>query len=217
MDNAPPSHDPASEDSLPGLLYEAYKKYLQGTNDMLPARVVSYDRDANRAHIQPLIAIVSTNGAQLSRQGTVDVPVYQFGGGGFIISCNVAPGDLGWLKANDRDISLFLQSYSETPPNTFRLHSFEDAMFFPDPMRGYEIAGEDAGNLVIQNLNGSVRVSLWPDKIKMTAPIVEINGELHVTGPITSDTEVSVGAIALTTHKTSGVTPGGGTSSVPVP
>lgn len=217
-----PSHSPASEDSLTGLMFEAYKKFLQGTSDMLPAKIIDYDRASNRAHVQPLIMVLTTSGERVARQGTASVPVFQMGGGGFMISFNLSAGDLGWIKSNDRDISLFLQSYSESEPNTKRLHSFEDAMFFPDVMRGYTIAGEDAGNLVIQNLSGSVRIALWPDKIKMTAPSVVIDspavamtGTLDVDGMVTSGTDFTVGSITLKTHKHLGVTPGSGETGLP--
>ncbi len=42
-------------------------------------------------------------------------------------------------------------------------------------------------------------------------------GSLHITGEIESDTQVKVGLIGLTTHKHSGVTPGGGSSATPLP
>ncbi|OWK42477.1 hypothetical protein [Fimbriiglobus ruber] len=43
-------------------------------------------------------------------------------------------GDTGWIKANDRDISLFKQTTAASSPNTARLHDFADAMFFPDTL-----------------------------------------------------------------------------------
>lgn len=224
MNNAPPAHDAASEGSITGTLLEVYRQFLKGTDDMLPARIISYDRSQNTAVVQPLIRVLTTSGELVSRQAVPGVKVFQFGGGGFFMGFNLLPGDLGWIKAADRDISLFLQSYAESGPNTLRLHNFSDALFFPDVMRGYTIAEEDAGNMVLQNTDGSVRVSLWPDRVKVTAPLVEIDspsvtmsGALAVAGPITSDTEVSVGPIALTTHLTSGVQAGDNTSGVPVP
>ena len=79
---------------------------------------------------------------------------------------------MGWIKANDRDISLFLQSYTNNRPNTVRLHTFEDAIFIPDIMTGYTINSEDADSMVIQNTTGTVRVSINDQRIKMTAPAV---------------------------------------------
>jgi phage baseplate assembly protein gpV len=221
MTNAPPSHDAASEDALAGAFAEVYKKLLQSTDDMLPARVLSYDRAANRVEVQPLIMMLTTTGERVQRQNIAGLPVFQMGGGGFMMGFNLVAGDLGWIKASDRDVSLFLQAYSESQPNTFRLHTFSDALFFPDIMTGYTIAGEDAENLVIQNKAGTVKIALWPNKVKVVAPTVEIvgntsvTGTLHVTGLVTSDTDVAVNDITLLTHLTSAVTPGVGKSGVP--
>lgn len=215
MTNQVPSHDAAAEGNFTATIVAILKKFMQSTDDMLPAIVETYDRPANRAVVRPLIAMVLTSGEQLRRAPFASIPVMQFGGGGFVLSFPIKPGNLGWIKANDRDISLFAQSFNESVPNTERLHSFSDAVFIPDVMRGYTIAGEDADNAVLQNLDGSVRVSLWPGKIKMTAPLVEIDGALTVTGQVTSGTGVNVGAVELTTHKHTGIQPGTGTSGGP--
>jgi hypothetical protein len=214
--NQTPSHDAASEGNFPATIIAVLKKFMQGMDDMLPATVVNYDRATNRAIVQPLIALTLTGGSQMSRAPFASIPVMQFGGGGFVLSFPIKPGNLGWIKANDRDISLFAQSFSEAAPNTERLHSFSDGVFIPDVMKGYAIAGEDIDNAVLQNLDGTVRVSLWPDKIKMTAPLVEIDGALHVTQQITSGVGVNVGDIELTEHKHENVQPGSGNSGGPI-
>lgn len=223
MTNAPPSHSAASEGSLSGGLGEIYRKFLQSTDDMLPAVVVSYDRATNRAQVRPFIAIKTTTGATIAREDIPGVPVFQMGGGDFLISFNLIPGDRGWLKANDRDISLFLQSFGESAPNTKRLHKFSDAMFFPDVMTGYTIASEDAQSAVIQNREGTVKIALSASGIKYTAPVHEFVGPvimgstLDVAGVVTSDAEVQVGAIGLTTHKHPGVQAGGDESGAAIP
>lgn len=231
IQNSPPSHDPASEDILAGLIYESMRKLNQNTNDMLPARVVDYDRATNRAHVQPLIMLLTTDGERIQRQGVQSVPVTQLGAGGFVMSFNLVAGDLGWIKANDRDISLFLQSYAESEPNSRRFHSFSDAVFIPDVMTGYTIAGEDAGNMVIQNLAGTVKIALWPNKIKVVAPLVEVvtpsatfsadvtiagslvvNGTTHSDGNITTDADAFAGDISLKEHGHKDVQAGGSNS-----
>ena len=173
--NAPPSRNPADNDSLAGLMRVVTRKLLQNTDDMLPARVIAYDRTANTAQVQPLINVLTTDGQQTARAQVAAVPVLQLGGGGFVISFPVETGDLGWIKANDRDVSLFRQFHAASPPNTYRMHSFEDAMFIPDTMlQGVTIAAEDEGNSVFQNLAGSVRLALWSTLLKITSPNVGI-------------------------------------------
>lgn len=175
--SAPPSGNLADSDTLPGLFRFVLNKFLQKTDDMLPAQVLAYDRTTNRAQVQPLIAFVTTSGQVVNRAQVASIPVLQLGGGTFVASFPVKTGDLGWIKANDRDISFFKKTYKNSAPNTQRKHRFSDAIFIPDTMlQGVTIASEDANNLVIQNLAGTVKVAWWSNLLKIIAPRVGIGG-----------------------------------------
>lgn len=209
MGNANPSQDPADNDSILGMLRLVLRKFLAQTDDMLPAKVIAYDRAQNRVTLQPMIQMVTTDGQRISRAQVVSLPVLNIGGGGFVLSFPIAAGDLGWIKASDRDISLFLQGYSETSPNTGRMHTFSDGLFIPDVMTGWSIAGEDDSSAVLQSLDGTVRLSLSPSALTLTAPTVIINspsttcsGSLTVDGDIetTGGDVIGPGGITLLTH-----------------
>lgn len=172
----PPSRNPANENSLAGVMAIVLKKFLQGVDDMLPARVISYDRASNRAQVQPMIKMVTTGNVLVDRGQVASIPVLILGGGGFLLSFPLNPGDLGWIKACDRDISLFKQTYQNAQPNTVRQHSFSDAMFIPDVMHAYTIAAEDEPNAVWQNMDATVKIALWDSFIKIIAPRVGIGG-----------------------------------------
>src|SRR5699024_6656222 len=113
----------------------------------------------------------------------------------------------GWLKANDRDISLMMQRGGmEDWPNTQRLHSFSDAMFFPDTLKEWAINGENADAMVIQSMDGSVCVALHEGRNTMTAPQMDVDipqtnwiGNVNHTGnnEQTGDT-MQVGALTVT-------------------
>lgn len=203
-DNAQPSKNPAnSSGDLPGGMREILAKFLQSSvDDMLPAKIIAYDRDTNRAVIQPMVAMVTTNGDNVPRNQLASIPVLNIGGGGFILSFNFFPGDLGWIKANDRDIADFLKRYSEAVPGTKRIHDFNNGLFIPDVMTGYTIDSEDVENAVLQTLDGTVKVSLSPDKLKLTAPEIELNAvtncsiispEIKIAGYLTNN-GVNVGS-----------------------
>lgn len=185
--NNNPDIDPANNGSLAGAMRFAFYKLLQNTNGMLPAKVIKYNRTTNRVQVQILIALVTTDGAQVSRPQIASIPVLVLGGGGFMLSFPLNPGDIGWVMANDRDISLFLQTYKEAAPNTGRVCNFSDALFIPDIMTNYSINSEDAGNAVLQSVDGTVRISLWPNQVKITAPTIIVNGDLTVTGSLTAN------------------------------
>jgi len=193
MSNSNPSINPANNDVLAGLLNFTYKKYLQQTDSALPAKVVSYDPQTNYAQIQPMIMIVGTDGTTQPRGNIAKVPVLMLGAGSFFIRVPVKSGDLGWIIANDRDISLFLKDYTMNPPNTNRIKNFSDCFFIPHLMKDYTVAEEDFNNLVIQNLDGSVKISLGENTITLKADTINIEGELIVSDRVIAETDFASG------------------------
>ncbi len=241
-DYSPASRNQSDNGTMAGMLRIVLGKFLQHVDDMLPAQVIAYDAGTNRAQVQPLIVVVTTENVVVNRAQVASVPVAQWGAGGFVLRFPVKTGDLGWIKASDRDISLFKQTYQSSAPNTQRKHSFEDAVFFPDTfMKGVTINSEDESNAVLQNFDGSVRIALWPDKVKITAPSilfdtptatftgdVTIDGTINVQNSESSSTpcqingnviatgDITAGSISLESHVHGGVTTGGGDTGVPV-
>lgn len=216
VENAFPSQNPVNNDTLIGAFKQAFKKFLQGqVDDMLPCQVISVTSDRKYVSVQPMILVVTTRDETVVRAPAAKIPVYTPGGGGFVISCPIKATDFGWLKANDRDISLFLQSMKNSSPNTARMHSFSDAIFLPQILADYVIDSDDTDSMIISSLNGTVRVALSSNKITLTAPNIEIdsnlliNGDLNVTG-----TTVGNG-INLNTHVHGGVQTGSGDTGVP--
>lgn len=171
MTNAPPSKDPANVDDLTGAMQLVLTKFLQSIDNLLPARVLGYNRTTNLAQVQPLIQRITTVDEIVSRGQIAAVPVFQGGGGGFVRSDPIKSGDLGWILASDQDISIFKQTFKESAPNTVRKWSFSDAWLIPDTMmQAVVIAVEDADNSVWQTLSGAVKIALWENQIKQLAP-----------------------------------------------
>ncbi len=202
--SSPPNLDKANDGDFAGVMTDVLQNFLRGVDDMIPAKVVSYDDATNRAVIKPLVMLGTTDGQKISRAQLSNIPVFRFGGGGFFIRFPVKPGDFGWLKATDRDMSLIMQRGGlEDWPNTLRQHSFSDGMFFPDTLKSWVIDGANADALVIQSLDGSVCVSLHSGKVKIEAADIEIVGNMSVTGTMTNN-GVNIGS----THVHSGVDSG---------
>jgi hypothetical protein len=182
--------DPALSGTLLGAFNFAINKIIQGLDGRLPASIVSYNRTTNLAEIQILIPYVTTGGDIVPRAQIAAVPVQIDGGGGIFISFPLQPGDLGWIEACDRDISLFLQTYTVTQPNSFRKWSFSDGKFTPSVMKGYTILPQDNGALVISTLDNTVKIAISETQgITITAPVVTVAGGLVVTGDITGPEE----------------------------
>ncbi len=229
---APPSSDPGDDGTLPGLMRVFAMKMAQQTDDMLPARVIAYDRAKNRATVQPIVRMVTTAGDEVSRAQIASVPVLQIGAGDFLLAFPVNPGDLGWIKASDRDVSLFLQGLDEAAPNTARMHSFQDGLFIPDRMREWSLDPADADRVVLTHSGGATRIAVGVDTIAITASaavtvdapavtitsaLTTVNGPVTVNGTLTATSVATAGGIVLETHRHTGVTTGAGTSGGPTP
>lgn len=190
-----PSLDPANNGSLAGVLRFFFGKAMQSVDNVLPAKVIAYDREANRVQVQILIATITTGGERVSGAQVASIPVLVLGGGGFMLNFPLTEGDLGWIVATDRDISLFLESYAESAPNTNRVKDFSSAVFVPDIMTNYTINEEDSGSAVLSSTDGTVRIALSSDSVAITAPEVAVNSPA-VT--ITSDLTTVDGNLLVT-------------------
>lgn len=171
-----PNTDQAGGGSLAGALGEFLRSRLLDIDDMLPAIVISYDDKSNRAILRPLVKMVDTSGNQIPRASISNIPVFRFGGGGFFMRFPIKPGDFGWIKANDRDISLILQGGgNQDIPNTRRIKSFSDAMFFPDTIKDWLIDGDNQDAVVLQSLSGESVISVHQDAIKFKTKKIDMD------------------------------------------
>jgi len=166
MPNPAPSRRPGQDNELTGAMDLVLRKFLLDVDDMLPARIVSYDREKNRAQIEILYLVTMTDGSMNPLTAPAEVPALVMGGGGMCLTFPLKSGDLGWIKASDRDMSLFLQSYEAEPGNTTRLHCFEDGVFIPDVMKDFVVS--DGAAATLQTLDGTTSVAVKPGSIVLT-------------------------------------------------
>lgn len=216
---APPSRDAADETSLGGVLRTMARKLVQNVDDCIPAVVTATDGRL-WATVQPQIMMLTTTGERIARAPIPRVPIFTPGAGGFVVSFPVKAGDFGWLKATDRDLSLFLQSLQSDVPNTRRQHSFSDGYFIPDVLRQWTLNGDDAARLVIQSADGSAVIAIGADKIKVKhgtlveidAPTVTTSSDLTVGGKLTTTGDADIGGKAVVTGS---ISSGGTVLAVP--
>lgn len=180
----PPSIDPAQRASIYGTVKFIINKMVkQDMDHMLPCRVVAVsERSKNRVTVEIMVSMVNTARQVVKRAQVASIPIYQPSAGGFLINLPVAEGDLGWVKATDTDISLFLQTLlsapSPQPPNTFITHKFDSAVFWPDNMgHGAVFDGDDDGKLVIQNNAGTSKIVMDDTTIAITSTNLTHNGK----------------------------------------
>lgn len=151
----------------------------------LPGAIEKYDREAQRADIQPLLRrpLVAADGTELAAETLPilhDVPiVFPRGGqgsGAFFISWPLEPGDLVHLVFVERSMDVWLGSEGAiTTPLDYRMHSLSDAVAYPGLYPAKRpLADAHAENLVV-GLDGSIGVHVRPD------------GEIHLGSDGASD------------------------------
>lgn len=214
-ENTFPSVRQADEGGLTGLIKTALEKQAQSTDGMMPVEVVAYDRAKNRATVRHLIQMQGTDGQAVDRANVAEVRVYQFGNGKFAMSLPIKPGDKGWLKAADRDLSNFQERLEKGTPNTRRMHSFQDSIFMPDAMAMGDVPAPESDRVVIGNTGGGTILSFDDDGFYFTVGGVSVNitadGVTVTGGMITHDT-LDIGS----THRHRDVTPGAANTGIPV-
>jgi hypothetical protein len=191
------------ENLLPDLVREilaATKRSLEVSIPCIVTKVIS----RTKVDVRPLIKIVARDGTSIDRAIIEGLPVFTAGAGDKFISFPVAVGNIGWLNACDRDISLFLQSYGNVEPPTNRMHSFSDACFLPDIMTNITVAAEDATAMVIQTRDGTVKIAVDNDEIR-----IKNNDAIVVMGVDSIDVSTSSVTINITGSAVTGVAPGG--------
>jgi len=176
------STEESNEDSLPGIIKTALVKFQQNLQIKLPCVVTKVDRNKNRVNVVPLIRIIKTDGTTIKRAEVPSIPIKNLSTRNYIINLPIEVGDYGWIETSDRDISLFLQTYQESKPNTLRKNDFADATFFPDTINhnNWDIASEDANNLVIQYKGNSTKISIGENKIILQAETIEQRATNHI-------------------------------------
>ena len=127
-----PAYNPADANTLDGLNNVFLNKIMMNVDCVIPGIVQSYNKTTNRAVIKPAITGVASQGQKISKEPYIDIPVYMPSAGDCIIAFPIQAGQTGWLIACDRNISIFKQNMSESAPNDYRKHKFEDAFFLPD-------------------------------------------------------------------------------------
>lgn len=146
------------------------KRSVESSIPCIVTKVIS----RTKVNVRPLIKIVTQDNESKERAIIEGLPVFTAGAGDRFISFPVKKGDIGWIDASDRDISLFLQSYGNVEPPTSRMHSFSDARFVPDIMTNITIAEEDATAMVIQTRNGTVKIALDDGEIRIKNDAVSL-------------------------------------------
>lgn len=193
---------------------------LSEVHTCLPGAIVSFD--GTHAVVKPALDKSLASGESLSAPNIVRVPVcFACGAGGkAIVSVPLAAGDPVLLHFAERALENWL-SGTDGEPGDPRQFDLSDA--FATPVCRPGVHAVDTENLVIQLDAATIKIS--PDGAvditaaagaSITAPDgLTVNADVTVNGKIDASGEVTGNGIALSTHKHTGVTTGGGVTGAP--
>lgn len=205
------------------MIRDAFREAMKGVCTSIPGHVLTFDPDTQLAQVQPGIMRVDINGAEFKVPPIIEVPVY-FPGGDYCIEYQVDPQCEGDILFSQRCIDGWIQSGGVAANPIGRFHNMQDAMFLPG-FRSQPNALPSFQNNGVRMRNKAGTQFVW---LKNDNTISMQNGagsfELLADGSflinglkITVDGDVvTATGISLNKHRTSGVTPGSGTSGAPV-
>lgn len=185
MEITNPSYN-ISDTGLNGAIDFKLKQNLLQIEKAAPAKIISYDRNKNRAVCQILSYAVNSDGDNLTRKPLTDIPVANFGGGNFVLSFPVKIGDIGYIIASDGNISVFKKILDFFAPATEQRHKYKDGIFYPLIINGFTVNENDNNAVLLSSLDGTTKISLSEGKAEITAAQTIINGNLIVNGDISS-------------------------------
>lgn len=227
---------PQTDDNEFNVMSFVFQMLLQKVQTATLVEVLSCTNDGGvspvgRVSVQPLVNQMSGN-----RQATPHGPIYNLvycrlagAGGAQAVILDPTPGQIGLMCFCSRDISSVVNAMAAANPASFRMFDWADgvlAMTLPlgaTPTEYIQFLQNDGAP-------GGIKV-VSPVKITLSAPTVEIDATSQVTinsptvaasGNITAADEVTAKAgsgseVNLSTHTTSEVTSGTGTSGPPTP
>lgn len=170
----------------------------------MPGSVVSYDRETQRASIQPLLKTPykDPEGDRQVEQIPIinGVPVVFVGSGSFSLTWELAAGDTGFLMFAEASIDKWKTRGGEVDPIDDRRFSLSDAVFLPGlRSTANKLTGSNvhATALVIGapliHAGGTSSLALLAE---LQAMITEYNGHTHTGGTILGMTGMPNGGVA---------------------
>lgn len=216
-----PSYNPADVNSDSGQQEFLFDKLLGKIEKIAPVKVVSYNRKKNRAVVQILNQSITSEGGKIPRKELNDIPALVLHGGGFVFSFPIKEGDIGWICAADRNISIFKQTLKMFAPATYEKHKYKDSFYVPNYINGFTYSVDDEDAVLLTSTDGVTKISVKDGLTTITSANIVLNGNLTVNGIVnTSSTITAVGEITgvgikLSTHVHGGVQTGIGKTGVP--
>ncbi len=195
---------------------------LSRMNTAMAVRVMAVTNDGDVAavgtvDVNPLVDQISGDGQTVPHATIFKVPYSRMQGGTNAVILDPQVGDIGVCVFASRDISSVkadpVAAAARVPPGaapaSARTYDYADGIYLGGILNGVptqlvQFLSDDAG----------IRV-LSPTKVTLEAPLVEIIGDVTVTGTVVAQGDVTGDGVSLHDHVHGGVTTGGGSTAPP--
>lgn len=207
----------------------------------MPGIVVDVDFAEMTCSVQPTIQGIVTDEAGLQTAVNlpklIHCPIVFPQAGGFALTLPLVANDEVLIVWASRSIDAWWQSGGIQKPIEARMHDLSDGFVIPGPCsKPNVISGISSTGAQIRNRAGTAYVEIAADgkvkvvsasEIDITAPTINVTGDVIVTGGLTAASLTTAGALSAATgtiggvpfgsHKHTGVTTGLSNTGGPVP
>lgn len=230
-----------SQPTLAELLGSVVSTALGAVNTAIPARVVAFYPEERKADVQPLIRKQMADGSTIEYPVIPSVPVQYPGSSNSLFYFPLVKGDplLLVFCQTSTDTWLFSETGGIVEPQDNHRFNITDAFaipgVFPFPLSttiwDSQTLTKDTSSVIIKHNLGTAseaeividtagQISMTsPVKVAISAPSLDVDGDINSTGTITGDVDVMTGIISLKLHRHPATPPvtGSDLSGFPIP
>lgn len=187
----------------------------------MPGIVGSVNFDAQTVSVQLAVkgSVSSADGANqlVNLPLLVDVPIVYPRAGGFALTFPIAAGDEVLVVFGSRCIDSWWQSGAISAPAEYRMHDLSDGFAILAPTsQPKKLTGVSGTNVQLRDTAGTTMVEITPggtvrvlgaSLIDITAPTINLTGDINMTGNITATGQMTqtggmtIGGITFGSHK----------------
>lgn len=167
---------------------------LIGKRHCVPGKVVSFNSAEQTIIAEPMICAEGSDGAKIPLPPVADVPLFQLGGGEFIITVNPKAGDPCLLLVSDRAIDDWFETNESRIPADYRQNDLSDCFAFvgfrPKPL----LIKNWMQGITIRKVDGSHYINIADDgktTIKALSLLVDAENS-EFTGNVKIDKDLYV-------------------------
>ncbi len=196
------------------LHHRVFRELQKGISTNIPGHILAFDSGSQTAQVQIGVSI-RVKGEQVRHQPLIHVPVYFFGGDEYFVEVQIDPGTEGMIAFAQRCIDGWVNTGGVGNNPILRLHSLDDAMFFPGlRSQPKKISNFNNNGIRLRDKSGQNYFWLKNDgsaEIKANSLKIDTSGATEINSSSLTHNGVNVGS----DHRHSGVDTGPGTTQGP--